>query len=177
MIESDYLTGNTNNNLMKDLKKIPTLKTFNEDELNRLLKMSKIRKYKPGEPICKEGYHDSWIYFLASGKVKIVKNKRELSTLNRRGEIFGEMSVIDGFPRSASVYALDTTVCLATDTFYIERLSGTEKVAFGYILYRLFSEILASRLRVTNKALIKEKCKKSWGFLGILFSKISPSYS
>ena len=175
MIESDYLKEN--NQLIKDLKKIPTLDPFKEHELNRLLKMSKIRKYNPGELICKEGLHDTWIYFLASGKVQITKNGRHLSTLDRRGDVFGEMGMIDGSPRSASVHAVDTTVCLATDTFYIEKLSGQDKIAFGYILYRIISEILASRLRVTNRELIKARGKLKWGILGSLVSKISPSYT
>ena len=175
MIESDYLKEN--NQLIKDLKKIPTLDPFKEHELNRLLRMSKIRKYSPGEVICKEGHHDSWIYFLVNGSVQITKKGKHVSTLTRRGDVFGEMGAIDGAPRSASVYAVNTTVCLATDTFYIEKLSGHDKIAFGYILYRIVSEILAARLRITTRELIKTRGKLKWGILGSIFSKISPSYS
>ena len=79
--------------------------------------------------------------------------------LQRTGDIFGEMGVIDGAARSASVIAVKKTVCLATDTSYIDRLSGNNKIAFGYILYKLFSEILANRLRLTTDELIKTKEK------------------
>jgi hypothetical protein len=58
---------------------------------------------------------------------------------------------------SASVYALDETVCLATDASYIDRLSDNDRVAFCYILYRIFAEILADRLRLRSEELIKEK--------------------
>lgn len=67
------------------------------------------------------------------------------------------MSITDGSPRSASVYAIDKTVCLATDASYIDRLSGNDRAAFYYILYRIFAEILAECLRLTSKELIKEK--------------------
>ena len=60
------------------------------------------------------------------------------------------MMVIDGSARSASAYAVDESVCLATDISYIDRLSGNDKVAFGYILYRIFAESLADRLRLTS---------------------------
>lgn len=155
MIESDYLKGNIS--FLKKLREIPTLSTFSEEELKGLLELSRIRKYEPGELILEEGFFDAWIYFLVSGKVKIVKNGENLSILQRMGDIFGEMSIIDGSPRSASVYAVDKTVCLATDASYIDRLSDNDRVAFCYILYRIFSEILADRLRLTTEELIKEK--------------------
>jgi len=155
MIESDYLKGNIS--FLEKLREIPTLSTFSEDELKGLLELSRIRKYEPGELILEEGFFDAWIYFLVSGKVKIVKHGEDVSILKRVGDIFGEMSIIDGSPRSASVYAADKTVCLATDASYIDRLSDNDRVAFCYILYRIFSEILADRLRLTTDELIKEK--------------------
>ncbi len=155
MIESDYLKGNIS--FLEKLREIPTLSTFSEKELKGLLELSRIRKYEPGELILEEGFFDSWIYFLVSGEVKIVKHGEDVSILKRVGDIFGEMGIIDGSPRSASVYAVNQTVCLATDASYIDRLSDNDRIAFCYILYRIFSEILAERLRSTTEALIKEK--------------------
>lgn len=155
MIESDYLKGNIS--FLEKLGEIPTLSAFSEEELKGLLELSRIRKYEPGELILEEGFFDAWIYFLISGKVKIVKHGEDLSILQRVGDIFGEMSIIDGSPRSASVYAVDKTVCLATDASYIDRLSDNDRISFCYILYRIFSEILADRLRLTTEELIKEK--------------------
>ncbi len=175
MIESDYLKQT--DKLMIDLRKIPTLKSFDEKELNMLLNMSKIRKFKQGEPICKEGHHDSWVYFLVNGKVQIVKRDKDLMVLERRGEVFGEMGPIDGSPRSASVYAVENTICLATDAFYIDKLKGQDKIAFGYVLYRLFAEILARRLRVSNRKLVKVKERFSVEGIRNLFTKILPSYN
>jgi CRP/FNR family cyclic AMP-dependent transcriptional regulator len=163
MLQSDYLKKNKK--LVEDLKKIPTLKPFSDRDLYKLLQMSKIKKYTAGDLICKEGAHDSWIYFLTNGKVQIVKKGKQLSVLSERGEVFGEMGAIDCSPRSASVYALETTVCLATDAFYIKKLEGQERIDFGFILYQIFSEILAARLRVTNLELVKARSGFHWGFL------------
>lgn len=155
MIESDYLKDN--NTLTQKLRQIPTLELFDEKDLQGALHLSKIRKYKRGELILEEASYDNWIYFLVSGKVRIVKHGEELSVLRRKGDIFGEMGIIDGSARSASVYAIDETVCLATDASYVDRLSGNDKVAFCYILFRVFSEFLANRLRLTDEELIKAK--------------------
>jgi len=157
MIESDYLTDN--HALMQKLKQMPTLEHFDEENLQGALKLSKIREYEPGEPILEEGSYDNRIFFLVSGKVRIEKDGKELTVLDRGGDVFGEMGVIDGSARSASAYAVDKAVCLATDISYIDRLSGNDKMAFGYILYRIFAESLANRLRFTSAELIKANAK------------------
>jgi CRP-like cAMP-binding protein len=144
-------------NYIEKLGKMPSLADFSEKDLKGLLGLSKIRKYEPGEMIIEEGLYDGWIYFLVSGKIRVVKHDEDLSVLCRTGDVFGEMGIIDGSPRSASVYAVDQTVCLATDASYIDRLSGEDKNAFSSILYRIFSEILANRLRVTSEELMKAK--------------------
>jgi len=155
MIESDYLKDNSA--LIQKLRQIPTLELFDEKDLQGALQLSKIRKYEPGELILEEDSYDSWIYFLVSGKVRVAKHEGELTVLKRRGDVFGEMGVIDGSARSASVYAIDETVCLAIDASYIDRLSGNDKLAFCYILFRAFAECLANRLRLTDEELIKAK--------------------
>ncbi|MBW1765430.1 MAG: Crp/Fnr family transcriptional regulator [Deltaproteobacteria bacterium] len=155
MIESDYLKDNSD--IVQKLRKIPTLEPFDEKDLHGALQLSKIRKYEPGELILGEGLYDCWIYFLVSGKVRVDKQGEALTILKRRGDVFGEMSIIDGSPRSASVYAIDETVCLATDASYIDRLSGNDRIAYCYILFRVFAESLAGRLRLTNEELIRAK--------------------
>ena len=155
MIESEYLKDNLR--YVEKLKKIPSFGDFSEKDLKGILEMSKLRQYEPGEVILKEGGYDSWIFFLISGKIKVVKNDESLSILKRTGDVFGEMGIIDASPRSASVYAIDRTVCLATDASYIDRLSGNDRFVFSSILYRVFSQILADRLRMTSEELIKAK--------------------
>lgn len=155
MDESEYLKESQD--IVEMIRAIPSLKPFDEKDLKGVLKLSKIRKYGPGELIIEEGKYDCWIYFIVSGKVKIVKAGRALSVLQRRGDIFGEMGVIDGSARSASVYAVEETICLATDASYIDRLTGNDRVAFCYILYRIFAEILANRLRLTSEELVKTR--------------------
>ena len=155
MWESDYLKDNIR--FLEKLGQMPTLDAFDEKDLKGLLQLSKIRKYEPDELILEEGLSDSWIYFLVSGKVRVVKNGEDLHILRRAGDVFGEMSMIDGSPRSASVYAVDETVCLATDASHVNKLSANDRVIIYYIFYRIFSEILATRLRSTNEELIKTK--------------------
>lgn len=161
MIESNSLKENSK--LKKDLKQIPTLEVFEEDDLNSLLKYSRIRKYKSGETIIREGSFDPYVYFLIYGNLTIYRKGKLLAALDKRGEIFGEMSVIGCTARSASVLADGEAVCLATDTNQIKQLVGRDRLALGYVLYRIFSETLADRLKNTNDELVRAK-GKNWKF-------------
>ncbi len=162
MKETTFL--DKNESMLENLRNIDVLEPFEDQELYRLLEMSKIRKYKAGEMILEEGRSDTWLYFLILGRIRISKKGKEVVVLTKKGEIFGEMGAMDASRRSASAHAVTDTVCLATDMFYIEKLSGADKVAFGYVLYRLLAEILSRRLRMTTEALIQAKGKLNLKF-------------
>ncbi len=151
MRESKQLKANEEN--LRKLLSIPVLKEFETKDLEGLLKVSKIRQYEPGELVIKEGDIDTRIYFLISGSVRINKNGEDISFLRRRGDLFGEMGAISDSDRSASVYAVEETMCLTTDTEYVGRLSGNDKITFCYILYRGISGVLVDRMRKTDEQL------------------------
>ncbi|MGD9211114.1 MAG: cyclic nucleotide-binding domain-containing protein [Desulfobacteraceae bacterium] len=159
MIESKYLKENIEN--IQRLMSISALKHFETRNLGKLLRLSKIRQYEDGELIIKEGDVDPWLYFLLSGEIKVVKEGEEIGTIARKGEIFGEMRIIDDEIRSASVQAVGKTICLAVDTSAKKRLSPTdhkdERLDFLLLLYRIFAEYVTIRLRLTNEELIKVK--------------------
>ncbi len=156
MIESKYLKDNMQN--IQRLLDIPALKHFEIKNLAKLLRLSKIREYNDGEVIIQEGDRDPWLYFLLKGKVVIKKEDFDIVRIDKKGEIFGEMRVIDSLSRSASVYADGKTVCLAVDTSAQEKLSSDEKkLDFLLLLYRIFAEYMSIRLRLTNDELVAAK--------------------
>ena len=159
MIESKYLKQNIEN--IQRLLSISALKHFETKNLSKLLRLSKIRQYEDGETIIAEGDYDPWLYFLLSGRIRVAKEGVTISTLDKQGEIFGEMRVIDERSRSASVYAVGQTVCLAVDTSAHHRIADDgdkdEKLDFLLLLYRIFAEYMTARLRLTNEELIKAK--------------------
>jgi CRP-like cAMP-binding protein len=161
MLESRYLKDNIEN--IQKLLTIPALRNFEAKSLGKLLNLSKIREYEDGEQIIKEGDFDPWLYFMLSGKIRITKEGLEINTIDKKGEIFGEMRVIDSLSRSASVSAIGKTICLAVDTSAKNRMSsgGTrdERLDFLLLLYRIFAEYMSIRLRATNEELIASKKK------------------
>ncbi len=155
MKETSYLQGREE--LVGKLKKLPSLRSFNDSYIKEILALSKIRKYDPGEVIIQEGQYDSWMYVLISGEVKVVKGGEVISRLGGTGDIFGEMGIIDGEARSASIFAVRPVTCLAMDASFLDRMTPEDQNAFYSVLYRLFSEILAVRLRETGEELSRTK--------------------
>ena len=153
MQESEYLKGRMD--LIKRFKQLPLLKSLDDVYLKRIMEMSKIRKYIAGETITPEGAYDCWFYVLLGGEVKIVKGNDEIARLKNIGDTFGELAVVDGEARSASVQAVDTTVCLAVDASSLDRKDMPEHHVFYAVIYRLFAEIVASRLRAVNEELVR----------------------
>jgi CRP/FNR family transcriptional regulator len=82
-------------------------------ELHKLADAAIQRDYPQGTTIVRQGETGVGFYVVISGRALIQQrlaggSNRELATLGRGG-IFGEMALIDIFPRSASVVALEKT--------------------------------------------------------------------
>jgi len=156
MQESNYLKNDIKN--IQQLLVIPCLKDVMMSDLSSLLKLCKLRHYTPGEWILFEGDRDPWIYFLLSGRVKIVKKGITIIRLEKVGDLFGEMRLIDGLPRSASARADGKAICLAIDTSASHRLDSPEEIKkLVTIFYKIFSKILSLRLRSANDELVEVK--------------------
>ncbi|MBA3655165.1 MAG: cyclic nucleotide-binding domain-containing protein [Actinobacteria bacterium] len=73
-------------------------------ELQRVMAMAKDQTFPEGDVVVVEGDEDGRFYLLLDGSARILQGKRTLATLGP-GDYFGEISLIDGEPRSASVVA------------------------------------------------------------------------
>ena len=73
------------------------------------------RRYGEGEIIFHEGDAGQMLYVLGVGQVRIYVNgldgsETSVIVFGRPGELFGELAVIDGLPRSATAVSLDQTI-------------------------------------------------------------------
>lgn len=154
MQESPYLTGNEL--LAEKLKRLPFLGAVGEKYIHDILCLSKIRKFDDGEVITEEKSYDSWVYILFSGAVKISKGGKEIAKLDEIGNMFGEIAVVDGKRRSASVEAVGPTVCLALDASFMNQTAELyEQAVFVSVLYKLFAEVIARHLRSANEEIFR----------------------
>lgn len=76
------------------------------------------KTYKDGDVIVQEGTESREMYVIQSGQVKVVKgsgNTEAVLAILKDGDMFGEMSLLDAKPRSATVKALGEARVLAID--------------------------------------------------------------
>lgn len=108
-----------------------------------------IRKCVNGEIVFEEGSLGEHAYVILSGQVDIFKKTREgdalVGTLGK-GEIFGEMALIDHLPRSASAVSQgNDTSLVAIDHAHFVYLVG-QQPAFALILLKAISLRLRAQM-------------------------------
>ena len=91
--------------------------------------------------IARQGEIGTGLFIVAEGAVRVVRDGEVIAHLGP-GEFFGELSVLDGGPRNASVIADGPTTCLALATWDAERVLREQP---GVALAVL--RVLAQRLR------------------------------
>ncbi len=95
----------------KTLAAIPLFSRLEESDISRLAKSVVPRNYVKGATIVKEGEQAVAFYVIVSGKVDVTKGGEKVGE-KRAGQPFGEMALLDGYPRSTTVVAAEDTECL-----------------------------------------------------------------
>jgi CRP-like cAMP-binding protein len=148
---------NNSVDIIEKIKTMPALKSFDDQDLKELLRISKIVRYAPKELIVDESSYDGWIYYLISGRVRIMKEGNELAVLQRTGDVFGDVGGMGRGDLSVSVFALDEAICLKIDISSVDGLPNENRWVLRYVIYRGFAEVLAKRLRITTEKFLSTK--------------------
>lgn len=153
MKETPYLEGR--GHLIEKYGYVSLLGSKNERYVEQLLSVSKLRFYDAGDTITSEGEHDHWTYILLDGVVNVIKQGVKLASIDRQGEVFGEMTMIDNRTRSATIEAEIETICLAIDISLVDNMSNVDHDAFFAVFFLTLTQLLSSRLRTADDELAK----------------------
>jgi len=97
--------------IKKFLRMVPVFRSFTEGNLDHVIEDVRIRRVEKGEDIVFQTDEGTDLYILLKGKVKVSlmsEDGQELILTNlNEGAFFGEMSLIDGKSRSATVVAAE----------------------------------------------------------------------
>jgi CRP-like cAMP-binding protein len=140
----------SNAEIIAQMRSIPTMAGLTDGLVAEVVRVSKIRKYEKDEVIILEGSSDPWIYFLVHGELEVNHQGIPVHRLNRFGDMFGEMGLIDGGPRSATVKACTPALCLALDASLFNRMEESNRTALKNAFNQTICENMAERLRATN---------------------------
>jgi len=135
------------------LGKINLFRELAPEGLQRIAAIATEETYRVGEVIFREGEPGEKLYLILEGRVRI---SREVSGMGEEalailgpGDAFGEMSMIDDFPRSADARVHEKCRVLAISKDAMEDLLFLHKDLAYEILWN-FVKTLSSRLRETN---------------------------
>jgi CRP-like cAMP-binding protein len=133
------------------LREIKLLRRFGEAELGKLLQIGRVLTHEPHANIVIEGEPSWGLYLILDGMVGVYKRNKLSGDVHdvaqlRAGQFFGEMSLVDENPRSATVKALTPcqTFHLSKDDF-LRFLSQSQELRARF--YESCVQDLVNRLR------------------------------
>lgn len=111
------------------LEKIPLFSCFPEEERQRLRQIITEKQYRKNSVILLEDDSKNFMYVIFAGKIKVVRTnlegKEQILVIRKRGDFFGEMTLLDGKAQPATIVAMeDATVGLISkkdfDTYFMK---------------------------------------------------------
>ena len=133
--------------VMDLLKKAPFFSRLSRKGLEAIVKSATEKAFKTGERILGEGESGVGFYLILEGSAQVTHGDKELAKLDA-GNFFGELTVLDGEPRTADVVALKDTKCLVLTRWAMKSIISSHPDVASEML-----EELARRLRESNRAL------------------------
>jgi CRP-like cAMP-binding protein len=138
------------------LRRVSLLSGLSLERLQAVERIATEAEYLKGEVIVREGEPGDELYLLVEGAVDVVKDagtpaEARVNTLGAGG-YFGEMAVLDGSPRSATVLAAsDARVLVLAGARLRELVHEMPDLAFDLL------RVLAERIRRAEERLASER--------------------
>lgn len=143
------LEGLSTEKLISTLKGVSIFSGLSEASIKDILRITHRKRFRKGEVICHEGDPGEALYVVLSGKVKVSLNHEgKTYTLAHieKGGFFGELSLLDGLPRSATCEALeDSEFLVIRREEFLRLLKGSNEISVELL------KALAARLRMADE--------------------------
>lgn len=127
----------------------PLFADLSMDQLTRLAELARTHRYGKEHVIFNEGDPGTALYMIVTGRVKISQSspdgKERTLALLGPGDVFGELALLDGGPRSAdAVVAEDSELRVIPRQEFLTFVMDQPQVAMSLLV------VLSQRLRHTN---------------------------
>ena len=137
------------------LSRVPLFSELSREDLERISRVAVPRSFPPGVRVFHEGDHSDACFVVRSGDLRVTREHSDgraiaLATFGP-GDIFGELAMLDGEARSASVETLTESELLALPASDVRRLLADHpKISVKLIA------ALTRRLRETNERVARQ---------------------
>ena len=137
------------------LKSFPACRNFSLQQRAAIVEESQDSQAAKGEVLFQEGDEPTHLIFLLEGKLEVRGKAGHISDIPHTS-LVGEMGVVSGEPRSATVSAQSDVRFLRLSRESFQRLIDSDK-DLGYHFFRNLTEILGRHLKHNN--LMMEFCQ------------------
>jgi hypothetical protein len=122
------------------MKRVPLFTMLPPEDLAHVARLATEHVYSEGSVIAREGDRGERLYVIASGAVRVIAGEREIAR-RKEGDYVGELSLITGEPRMATLVAAGETRCLAIGRREFEAIIR-DRPQVGLAVIRTLSERL-----------------------------------
>ena len=135
------------------LREIPFFEEFSDDDIDFFSGNLSLRFFDPPTVLFEEGDIGDFLFFVVEGKVEVRLKSADARHLIvaafKRGSCVGEMSLIDDYPRSATVIVTEPSELLLLSRNRFESICR-ENPSVGFKFQRGIAKNLSVRLRKTT---------------------------
>jgi small-conductance mechanosensitive channel len=153
------------------LKRVELFSKLTTEERRELAARLKVAPFVRGEALTKQGAEAHWLYIIIEGKAEVqvaVDGKSEKVASIGEGDFFGEMGMMTGAARSATVFAQTDMLCYRLDKgAFQEIISRRPEIAedISHVLARRRVELEQVREELSEEALRLLKAKTQTALL------------
>jgi CRP/FNR family transcriptional regulator len=137
------------------LRRVPVFSTLSREDLARVAQVAMSRRFETGAVVFKEGDEGSTCYIVRTGRARAIREHPDGRSITlahfEPGDIFGEMAMLDGERRSATVEATEDTETIAILSSDMHRLLREHPDMSVKLI-----AALGQRLRDTNERLARQ---------------------
>ena len=137
--------------MVDSLRAIPLFADLSPRDLKRLAESMVERSFAPGQAVVSEGTGGIGFFVILEGNAKVSQDGEERAVLGP-GDYFGEMALIDGDDRAASVHADGELRCAAMTAWHFKPFVKDHPDVAWALLTALVKRVRQSQARHTVQA-------------------------
>lgn len=150
LLKTGQFISEQNYEIIDYLKNSRLFSHLPEHVIRQLVPLSEITEYPEGTTILREGQQNDRVYIIVRGEVEIFASDHSIIRLRRRGDIFGEMSIISDKPVSASVVVKVPVKAFSIRGREVGKYTDMDADTLHNMLYRIFAMIMTDKLSMTT---------------------------
>jgi CRP/FNR family transcriptional regulator, cyclic AMP receptor protein len=154
------------------IRTVPIFSDLEEATLKKIVEIGLLRKYTKNSIVFLEEETGAILFIISTGKVKVVRTdddgKEVILSILGQGDFFGEMALLDGLPRSATVVALDESeLFILHRREFLNLLESSPQIAASLL------RELTQRLRKADEQIENLSLKDAVGRVATVFIRLA----